>query len=143
MKRGDIVGVLLVLIILLGVGALVVFSPKAPEVNFYAEEVSGSALAVVSAKGEDAKVDATIVRAGFVTLNDAVGDAPGPVLGVSELLPAGEHDAVMIHPTQALEQGVQYYALMIVDDGDGVYEAGVDHPVTVDGQSLKVSFRAE
>jgi hypothetical protein len=137
MKKGDIVGFILILG-MLGVVALFAFAPRTLEVVFAPVEVEGSALVLVEVEKTDVVVDVAMGVPGFVTLHQLIGDAPGPLAATSELLDEGIHSALVLPVVGGLEAGVDYVFLMAADDGDGVYEPGVDRPVMVDGQVIRV-----
>ncbi len=83
-------------------------------------------------------LDAVLGKAGFITLHQRVGDAPGPLLASSTLLSEGIHSAFVLEVSGGLSDLESYLLLMVADDGDGVYEPGVDLPVMVDGQVIRV-----
>ncbi len=84
-----------------------------------------------------AQVD--LPSAGFIAVHADDGGAPGPVIGVSELLPAGTTDDVTVPLDEALAADAVVHPMVHIDTNDnGVYEfgtvSGVDGPgVTADG----------
>ena len=124
--------------ILASVGLFFQFAPKAPVVVYAPVEVTGSSLTLgENAPGQVVNVSAEVKRPGFVTVHQAIGEAPGPIIGTSELLEVGGHAALVIHTDEPLQPPAEYFVLLFVDDGDGVYEPGVDLPVMSNGQVIK------
>jgi plastocyanin len=90
--------------------------------------------------GTSVTIDAVDLPAdGFVAIHGDGGGSPGPVIGVSGLLPAGEATDVTITLDPALtETGLVFPMVHIDTDSNGIYEFGtvdgVDGPgVTADG----------
>lgn len=140
MKRNDLVGLLMLTVFLGGVLALAVLAPQSEPKVYGPVEVPGSALAILpnqEAGASEIQVNATLGEPGFVTVHQAVGEAPADVLGVSAFLFAGEHSDLSVPLITTTEAATRYFVLMFVDDGDGVYESGVDLPVKVDGVVIK------
>lgn len=143
MKQGDIWGFVSLIFVLGGLAALFVFSPKRSEIIFQPVEVPGSALVLVEAQEEGVVVDAVLGKPGFVTLHQRISDAPGPLVAVSDFLEEGISSALAIPVAGGLTELESYVLLMVVDDGDAVYEPGVDLPVMVDGQVIRVPVALE
>lgn len=141
MKRQDIFGLVALVVCLGGVFALAVLAPEKAEPQVYAPlEVPGSALGVLleqQAGADEIIVAATLAEPGFVTIHHAVGEAPADVLGVSDLLPAGQYPELAVPLATKTQEATTYFLLLFVDNGNGVYEPGVDLPVKVDGMVLK------
>jgi hypothetical protein len=143
LKKGDIAGVVILAAMILGVGLFFALAPKAPEVVYAPVELTGSDLTVLTLSREnqkEVKVKATLMKPGFVTIHESVGPAPGPVLGHSGLLEPGVYEDMVIALPEALETDMNYFALLFVDDGDGIYEPGVDLPVKSNGETVKRLF---
>ncbi|MBI1888580.1 MAG: hypothetical protein HYS15_01455 [Candidatus Spechtbacteria bacterium] len=69
-------------------------------------------------------------KPGFVVVHEDVAGAPGGILGASAVLPAGEtHNLSAILLSRMTRDGETLYAMLHVDDGDGVFDAGKDKPV--------------
>ncbi|MDP3769501.1 MAG: hypothetical protein U1A25_02820 [Candidatus Sungbacteria bacterium] len=80
-----------------------------------------------------------IEKPGFVVIHEDAGDAPGKILGVSNLLPAGETKNLLpIMLLRVAQDGEIIYAMLHVDNGDGVFDAEDDKPVfdSVDGTPM-------
>ncbi len=135
----DKLGVGIVLVILVIIGAIVFLRPK-PEVFVYAPvEITGSTLTADDQPSDDSvQVDAEVKQAGFVTVHEAMGDAPGPVVGQSALLQPGSYPDLAVNMSGSLTTPGGYFVLLFTDDGDGIYEPGVDLPVKSNGTVVKV-----
>jgi len=139
MQKGDLVGLIIVVTILVSIAAFLVFAPKAPKVTYTPVEITGSSVVLsdTQAVGRSVLVSVEVKQRGFVTIHQAIGDAPGPVIGQSPLLDPGSYAELSVEATEILQPPGQYFILLFVDDGDGVYEAGVDLPVMSEGQVIK------
>ncbi len=143
MQQRDILGLGIMLALLAGLGLFFAYAPKTStnQNTFLPVEITGSSVTVGTQAGEQAlRVSAEIVQPGFVTVHQALGQAPGPVVGQSPLLSVGRHLNLVVTTTELLLPGSQYFVLLFVDDGDGIYQAGVDLPVMSDGQVIKQTF---
>ncbi len=69
-------------------------------------------------------------KAGFVIIHRDEGGKPGPIIGVSKWFPAGQYADEDIGTTETLLEGVDYYAMLHVDDGNGVFDPKNDKPAT-------------
>ena len=137
MQKGDYIGLAIVITILVGIGLFFAYAPKAPVVVYSPVEITGSSVTVNPETTERSiQVSAEIKQPGFVTVHEAIGEAPGPVIGQTPLLTVGSHPNLTIETT-GLEPLYDYFILLFVDDGDGIYEAGIDLPVMSDGQVIK------
>lgn len=66
---------------------------------------------------------------GFVVIHKDVVGAPGAILGTSALLPAGETKSpVLISLSRMTRDDETIHAMLHLDDGDGVFDAGKDKP---------------
>lgn len=143
MQQRDILGLGIMLALLAGLGLFFAYAPKTStnQNTFLPVEITGSSVTVGTQTGEQAlRVSAEIVQPGFVTVHQALGQAPGPVVGQSPLLSVGRHLNLVVTTTELLLPGSQYFVLLFVDDGDGIYQTGVDLPVMSDGQVIKQTF---
>ncbi|HRH32064.1 MAG TPA: hypothetical protein PLK06_01940 [bacterium] len=139
LQKGDWLGVAIVIVLLVGIGAFIAFAPKT-EVRVYAPvEVTGSAVVLgeVVVDATSVPVTAEVKQAGFVTVHRAIGEAPGPLIGQSPLLSVGTHADLLVPTTEPISPPGEYFVLLFADDGDGVYESGVDLPVMSDGKVIK------
>jgi hypothetical protein len=138
MHKGDIPGAVIIVGLIIGIAAFFVFASQAP-VRIYAPvEIPGSTLSVSQPTNESAvMIAATLKQAGFVTVHQAIGEAPGPLIGQSDLLPPGTYTDITLNMLGALSADNDFYFLVFVDDGNGVYDPGIDLPVMSDGQVIK------
>lgn len=66
---------------------------------------------------------------GFVVIHEDTAGVPGAILGISVLLPAGETKGpVLISLSRMTKDDETIYAMLHLDDGDGVFDAGGDKP---------------
>ncbi len=121
-----------------GLAALFAFAPERSEVAFQPIEVEGSALVLIEAGEPGVVIDAVLGKPGFITLHDTIGDAPSTILASSVLLEEGIHSALTLSVPGGLDPEGSYVMLMVADDGDGAYEPGVDRPVMVNGEVIRV-----
>jgi hypothetical protein len=138
MQKGDLIGLISVGVILAGIGLFFALAPEAEEIIYAPVEITGSSLGGQAVAGKS-KVIATaeLKQAGFVTVHEAMGDAPGPLIGQSPLLAAGSYEGIEVETTGPLSPPQEYFILLFVDDGDSVYEPRIDLPVMSDGQVVK------
>ena len=138
MQKGDLAGLVIVVAMLVGIALFFVLAKQAPKVIYAPTEIAGSEVTVGElASANSVKITAEIKQAGFVAIHQAIGEAPGPIVGQSELLAAGSYVDFVIEATESLEPPAEHFILLFVDDGDGVFESGIDLPVMSDGQVIK------
>jgi hypothetical protein len=138
MLKSDWIGVVTVGVILLGLAGLLFLAPEAPTSIYAPVEVTGSSVASGAQAGEQSiRVSAEVKQNGFVTVHRAVGEAPGPIIGASALLVPGTYASLTLEVSEALSPLENYFILLFLDDGDGIYEPGVDLPVMSNGQVIK------
>ncbi len=78
-------------------------------------------------------------KPGFVAIHEDAAGAPGGILGVSGALPAGETNKVAAIPLSRLTRdGETLYAMLHLDDGDGVFNAVKDKPALDSTHALPV-----
>jgi hypothetical protein len=139
MQKGDFLGLAIVVVLLVGIALFFAYAPKAPPADIYAPvELTGSSITLGGKTGEQAiTLSAEVKEPGFVSVHQAFGEAPGPVVGHSPLLTAGTHTDFTVETTEPLFPPNEYFLLLIKDDGDGIYEAGIDLPVMSGGEVVK------
>jgi hypothetical protein len=138
MKLKDIIMLLLGAGVIVGLGLLVAFAPQAEPFVYRPVEITGSSILALPARSpEVALVGAEVKQAGFVTVNISHGNAPGPNVGESQLLEPGSYPNLEVHLHEPMNGVDNYFVLLFVDDGDGVYEPGVDLPVMSDGKVVE------
>ncbi len=103
--------------------------------------ISNSAI-YVAEQTPGTNVSVSIVRLekpGFVIIHEDAAGAPGKILGVSDLLPAGETEnlpPIMLSRATTDEETI--YAMLHFDNGDGQFDAADDKPAldSVDGAPM-------
>lgn len=138
MRKGDVAGLVIVMLLLLGLGAFFVYAPQAPQEIYAPVEITGSSLSTGTVVDEHTvQVSAELKQPGFVTVHQAVGAAPGPLVGQTDLLAPGSYPELHVPTTAALQPPGEYLLLLFVDNGNHVFEPGIDLPVMSDGQVVK------
>ncbi len=143
LKKEDWVGVVIVGAVIVIIAAFFFFAPTASPIAYQPVEETGSALSVAAPTSKtlsDITVDATLKVPGFITFNEAIGQAPGQTVGQSQFLQAGDYHGLVIHLSVPLEMNNQYFGLLFKDDGNKTYDPGVDLPVMSNGQPIKFHF---
>lgn len=138
MQKGDVTGLVIVGILLAGIGMFFAFAKPAPEVAYVPVEITGTSVTLGEVMDTTVVVAGEIRQPGFITLHQAIGEAPGPIVAVSPLLAVGIYDRLELEATEELLSAGGYYVLVFVDNGDGVYEPGVDLPVMSNGEVIKI-----
>jgi hypothetical protein len=114
-----------------------------------ANVAAGNAISVDSqAAGNSVTISSVkLEKKGFVVIHEKDNELLGKILGSSALLDAGESNNVAITLREPLEEAETYLAVLVVDNGDGRYMPGIDHPVVsstdANGGPLKVDFSAD
>lgn len=140
MKKDDIFGGVILLIVIVMIGLFLYFAKSAPELSYGPVEIPGSALSVTTPAEYETKILATLVKPGFVTLHRSIGGAPGPIVGVSNFLNSGENIDVNIKLTAEMTKDEQFVLLLHVDNGDETFVVADDMPVTSNGESVRANF---
>lgn len=140
MKKDDVIGGVTLLIVILAVGAFFLFAKQAPELAYGPVEVAGTSLVFDSAVSDTAVTfTPTVVQAGYITVHESIGGAPGPIVGTSQLLLSGSM-AATVDLVKPMTPSMPYVALMHVDNGDGAFVVKDDMPVTNGGTSVRADF---
>lgn len=66
---------------------------------------------------------------GFVIIYRDRSGAPGDIIGVSKWFAAGQYAKEKINLTEALDEGMTYYAGLYADDGNGIFDPKDDKAV--------------
>lgn len=145
MKKGDLQGFGILALIAMFLFGLFVVAPKlaGQKVSYVPVVREGSALAVVADKiaTDHVAFKVTALKPSFVTINIYMGGAAGSPLGSSSLIaPGADVEAVAVPSAGVLGPETIYIALLMEDDGDGIYEPGVDLPVKSGGETVKIEF---
>lgn len=86
---------------------------------------------------------AVLEKKGFVVIHEKDGELFGKIIGSSVLLESGESNNISITLREPLQTGKSYLAVIDVDNGDGRYMPGIDHPVPSkdgSGEPFSVGF---
>lgn len=142
MKKDDMIGGVFLLIAILGMGAFLFFARQAPQTSYGPVEIVGSVIAAAPNSDLEVTVSGMIVKSGFITIHQAMGTAPGDIVGISGLLPAGTLADTVIHLTKPMVFAGPYVALLHVDNGDGTFVVKDDMPVTSSGATVRADFDA-
>ena len=127
---------ILALIIAVSMGAVLFFRGGGEE-GGSASDLSGLIISTsaiyVAEQAPGRSVSVSLVRLekpGFVVIHEDAAGAPGKVLGVSGLLPAGEMENLLpITLSRATRDSETIYAMLHFDNGDGTFDATNDNPV--------------
>lgn len=100
--------------------------------------------------------EAVLPDGGFVVIHNIDKDVPGDVVdisgsitggvigevtGVSEFIPAGSAVNFLVALDEEAVEGDTLFAMLYTDNGDGVWDAQLDIPLTVDGDVVVLAFR--
>ena len=143
MKKDDIIGGVILLIVILGIGMFLYLAKSAPELSYGPIEIAGSSIAATAPGNGEVDVTVTLMEPGFITIHRAVGNAPGPIIGSSGLVSVGENVSVTILVSEPMNAGSPYIALLHADNGDGKLVISQDMPVTSNGVSVRSDFSYE
>ncbi len=86
---------------------------------------------------------ARLEKSGFVAIHEDNADKPGKILGVSNVLPAGEtKNLTPIALSRVTKDGETLYAMIHPDDGDGVFDPVKDNPAqdSLSSESVMMIF---
>ena len=81
-------------------------------------------------------------KSGFVIIHRDAGGKPGAVIGVSKWFGAGQYANEDIGLTESLQEGMDYYAMLHNDDGNGIFDPKNDMPVESSGEPMYGIFQA-
>lgn len=140
MKKDDIVGGVILLIVIVVIASFFMFARPAQELSYAPVEIAGSSIAATAPGDGEVDITVTLVKPGFVTIHKSIGGAPGPIIGSTGLINAGENFSVSILTSEAMEVGLTYIALLHVDNEDGKLIISQDMPVTSNGVSVRADF---
>lgn len=141
MKKDDIFGGVILLIVIAAIGSFLYFAKSAPELSYGPVEVAGSKIAAAAPGDGEVDITATLIKPGFITIHKSMGGAPGPIIGSSGLIAVGENTLVTILTSELMETGLTYVALLHVDNGDEKLVISQDMPVTSSGASVRADFK--
>lgn len=141
MKKDDIFGGVILLIVIAAIGLFLYFAKSAPELSYGPVEVAGSKIAAAAPGDGEVDITVTLIKPGFITIHKSMGGAPGPIIGSSGLIAVGENTLVTILTSELMEAGLTYVALLHVDNGDEKLVISQDMPVTSNGASVRADFK--
>jgi len=144
-ENSDLIFPIAVLLFVLIAGIALVKAPKtAPTSGYVPVDVGGGSIIVEDQESLDKVIlSAELVEAGFVTIHESMGAAPARIVGISEYLPIGNHENVVIDLDIPMKGGYKYITILHVDNGDHVYVTNDDLPVMVDGAVVRPDFMAQ
>jgi len=95
--------------------------------------------------GDSIVVDsAWLGQGGYIAVHADADGAPGSVIGVSDLLVAGNNTGVSVALDRASQSGEALYAVVHVDNGDGIFNASEDAPtMNANGALVMMQFVVE
>jgi hypothetical protein len=143
MKRDVVFGIAVFVIIMAFGLYLLAFEPAA-EVGYRPLEVEEAELIIPNQLGLNAvEVErASIPVPGFISIHESLSGAPAAPIASSQLLAPGVYEDIIIDIESGLNPQLGNVALLLADDGDGVYEPGIDLPLSVSGEVVRVRFEA-
>lgn len=145
MKKADTLVLSVVVLVLAGLGYLFFAAPKAPtsdELGYVPVEVPGAQLLEAYVASEEAvNVLIDIPVATFVTVHQAIGDAPGTIIAQSGYMEPGKRMTSMA-ANPLINPGESFVVLIHVDDGDSIFDIQKDLPIMVDGTVLRADIVA-
>lgn len=142
MKKADIQGGIMLLVTILLIGGFFLFAKTVPQLTYGPVEITGSTLAATPNSDLEVTVSGTFLKPSFVTIHQAMGTAPGDIVGTSNLIPAGTTDSIVVHLTKPMVYAGPYVALLHADNGDGAFVVKDDLPVTSDSKTVRADFNA-
>lgn len=117
-------------------------APRTDELGYVPVEVDGAQLLEAYAPSLEAmNVVVDIPVPTFVTVHEAIGAAPGPIIGQSGYMEPGKRMTSMaMRPL--LTPGKTYIVLVHKDDGDSIFDIEKDLPVMNAGAVLRADVVA-
>jgi len=114
------------------------------DIDILPEEVvvTASVSAPEQASGMEVFISEVVLPdGGYVVIHRATEEGtPGDIIGNSEFI-TGKENNILITLTEESVEGDILFAMLHIDDGDGVFNfPGPDVPLTVDGSIVMVSF---
>lgn len=88
-----------------------------------------------------AVIDAVnLANPGFVAIHENQNGAPGPILGISELLPKGAHENIVISLSRKTVSGEELFAKVYADNGDAKFDSSDQEVKETNGNPLTAQF---
>lgn len=126
-----VVGVIVA--VMVGAATFLLSGVKPPDTSGNSSGLIVSKNAIYVAEQVPSKIASVAVvhleAPGFVVIHEDAAGMPGIILGASVLLPAGETKSpVLISLSRMTKDDETIYAMLHLDDGDGVFDARKDRP---------------
>ena len=86
---------------------------------------------------------AVLAEGGFAVIHEDVNASPGPIIGASEYLPAGESKDVAIALTREVADGEMFMAMRHRDTGNQSFAATDDPGVVENGAIVMMNFSVD
>ncbi len=136
---------LIPLVIVGGIAYMVTKSPKASELAYAPVEYTGSDVATgPQSSGTSVVIESAEIKTpSFISVHESITLAPAQSIGHSGLLPAGSYTDIPVTLSQSMLPGYRYIVLLMADDGDGVFELGVDLPIMNNGTVVRRDIIAD
>jgi len=135
-------GLLITIVVVLLIGAFLFFVTAKPLPYAPVDVGGGSIIVSDQVAGSLVQLNTTLAAPGFITIHEAMGEAPGKVLGVSDYLETGSYGGINIVLSELMTPGLTYIALLHADDGDGHFDIQKNMPVSVNGEVVRPDFVA-
>ncbi|HEC30825.1 MAG TPA: hypothetical protein ENI66_02320 [Candidatus Yonathbacteria bacterium] len=107
------------------------------------EVTTPSIVAPDQAGGPEVFIDSVILaNTGFVVIHKEVDGVASTTVGVSKFLPTGTTSNFLVQLSEEAVEGDTFYAMLHIDDGDGVYDGELDVPLKLeDGGTIGDTFQ--
>ena len=89
---------------------------------------------------------AKLQNSGFVVIREDSANKPGKILGVSQLLAAGENTKIVPVSISRMSKNKELlYAILYLDEGNGAFDFEKDKPAIdlITGENIMMSFNAD
>lgn len=144
-----IIKIYLIIVVLVAAVAILVFNSRGgreiSQTPNQETKVSDEVVTAANPPGDSVTIPKVILsEPGFVMIHKAVGDDSGPIVMTGDLLPAGVSTNVVVKTGIVTKVGEGYFAMLHVDNGNGVFDnPGTDPPVYFGGQIVQEKFVIE
>lgn len=142
MTKQDIQGGVILLIVILLIGGFFLFAKETPQLAYGPVEITGSVIVAKPTSNMNVDVSGAFIKDSFITIHQAMGEAPGEIIGISQLIKAGSTETFSIPLTKPMVYAGPYLALLHVDNSDGTFVVKDDMPVTSGGKTVRSDFTA-
>lgn len=140
MKRGDWVGISLMLLALVFFGWIILGANSEPELSYLPVDLDTGSIEINGQNDEGTEVYLTVElgEPGWVSIHNSMSGAPTDIIGVSDYLEVGTHEITV--DVQAMLPGFAYITLLKMDNGDQRFVQDDDLPVRVNGSVVRPDF---